>query len=205
MKPSSRFVLLLSLTLPSFLGSPSANGSIIEIHTSPPARFESARPGILSGIQSLTMPIVVGSEVTVIHLGEYGPADVDQARILTRDSMLPGEWDAALSRIRNITDLNYSWVWYWFGLERADNPNQPQILYDAPRDSVGLYNLQQITVTPDDFLQWHDSGNTFHRATFRVQYHFLVPEPSTIGLMLLTGFACPRTRRPVPLANSREL
>jgi hypothetical protein len=194
MKPSLYVVLVLAMFATVLSTTTmSASGSALVTTFSPLLYFEGARPGIHPS-QPLTMPVANGSEVTVLHLGDYSAEDSSQTRTLTREMAIPGEWEAALIALRGVPGVSSGQAWYWLGLDPAWS-SRSGFGIDVVRDPYFLYNLQQIDVTPNFLRVWNDNVNTFHSAEFRVRFIWLVPEPSSWLLAFCAGCVCWVRRR----------
>ena len=198
MKRLKFLVLLLTLGWTASIDCSPAAADFISVATSPQLLFEFAETGIEPAPQSLTMSIFINGNVNVFHLGNYEPADSGQTKTITRDTLPPGEWDAGVAALIALNNSSQGTGWFWFGVEPAFNTGTPGQHTYRPNNSFGLYNLQYINIVPESpYNVWYDNGNTFRRATMRLQFGWLIPEPCSLALsvVVLSTFFCIRPRR----------
>lgn len=167
-----------------------ARASFLEVDSTFPLIFEGARLGVQPAAQPFSVSIFDVDDVIVLHLGDYGPADANQTRSLTKATTIPGEWDAALDAWRR-----GGRSWYWMGLESAKVQNGSNLHVATIRDSFALFNLQRIDVKPLSSRVWHDNGNTYHRTEMSISFVWLIPEPASVVLLLMAGSAAVFNRR----------
>jgi hypothetical protein len=205
MKPSTCFVSFYStLVAAALMITATVRGSFIEVEVSPQLLFEGAQAGIQPETQPLSMPIANGDEVTVLHLGMFDPADVGQTRVVTRETAMPGEWDAALLAMKGTPNEGFGRIWYWLGLYPAFSPTDFHHSDFTDGGQFRLFNLQRIEVTPSVYRVWHDNESTFHRAELQVNFVWLIPEPATWFLGLSTIFAAAPIRLRPPRCHSQR-
>jgi len=200
MKRLQCLVVLLTFAWAAIIECSPVAADFISVSTSPQLLFEFAETGIQPAPQPLTMPIMIGGNVNVFHLGNYEPADSGQTKTITRDTLPPGEWDAGVAAIKASNNVSGGRGWFWLGIDSALNTSTPGQQSYLPRDSFGFYNLQYISIAPESpYYVWYDNGNTFRRAGMRLQFGWLIPEPRSLALSFVAvsalGCVSPRWGR----------
>lgn len=200
MKRPPYLIPLLAVGWAAIIECSPAAADFIQVSTSPQLLFEFAETGIQPAPQPLTMPILIGGDVNVFHLGNYEPADSGQTKTITRDSLPPGEWDAGVAAIKALNNSSQGTGWFWFGIEPALNTSSPGQTSYRPSNSFGLYNLQYINIAPESpYDVWYDNGNTYRCAAMCLQFGWLIPEPCSLVLFFVAvsalGCVTPRWGR----------
>jgi hypothetical protein len=198
MKRPHCLVILLIFGWAATIECSPAAADFIQVSNSPQLLFEFAETGIQPAPQPLTMSIFITGNVSVFHLGNYGPGDSGQTKTITRDTLPPGEWDAGVAAIVALNNSGQGTGWFWFGIEPALNTSTPGQTSYRPSNSFGSPNLQYINVVPAPYYVWYDNGNTFRRAAMTLQFGWLIPEPGSLALSFVAvsalGCITPRWR-----------